>query len=304
MVQRWNSWFGTIFQRTTFSPKASSRDTMILPAVTALPADNEVAAPPTPTGLQFYGRPVDDARYRLHVSAGLDREGGIWGRFGWAITVNGKRVLCLFALPVPGLYSTPAMRIAETDQEKRRNHILRAACYLLRVRPESQRATLTLPVDPRQTRSYSIPGRYQYTGDGNSFANIFINDVTRVLHCELPNNPDRTLVRDMYDWLASDGITPTYGWQALADGQAAQRAADEGRVVVMFRIADVRDERRRMVFDDHVALVVPTGDTPVKVVAGVTWPRVAQAGRVCGTQVESFSTFSEDASRLRFFSHA
>jgi len=135
-------------------------------------------------------------------------------------------------------------------------------------------------------------GTPRYWGQGsNTFCNIFVNDITRILHCEVPNNPRNTNVFNMWTWLEQEG--DANGWTMSTDGEEAQEFVNNGHVAVMIW----SDKKVR----DHVAIVRPgVGETE----NGVYYPRVAQAGRLISPDMNSKDSFGHLSTELlRFYLH-
>jgi hypothetical protein len=195
--------------------------------------------------------------------------------FKWATGGSGnKRILQLLGMP-DAPYSTPAERQATPDPLR----IRQAIDYLF--------ATATGLPRPDGILRYR-------PFNGITFCNIFVNDVTRILHAEIPNSPPNTSVGQMRRWLEQNGAAN--GWQELVsiEGDQAQDFVNTGHVAVMLWS---RDE-----VSDHVALVRP-GNAKVDP-QGRVWPRIAQAGSVVIRDRDSQQSFGHlSANSLRFWLH-
>jgi hypothetical protein len=205
----------------------------------------------------------------------LDPGNGTQWRRSWAWARGGggnNRILKLLATP-DAPYSTPQMRNgapANTFVEQTINYLA-----------------------PETTNRYAPI----LDGDGDlltTFCNIFVNDATRVLWCEIPNNPANTVVGFMRQWLDQSGGAA--GWTKTTDGNAAQNHANNGHVAVMIWSKGTAS--------DHVALVRPgTGEAH----GSVFFPRIAQAGKVVSSDISSHVTLgfvvSQDSTALAFYLH-
>ncbi|HEX2618807.1 MAG TPA: M23 family metallopeptidase [Phototrophicaceae bacterium] len=132
-----------------------------------------------------------------------------------------------------------------------------------------------------------------YVQSGSTFCNIFVNDATRILNCEIPNNPERTWVSYMAKWLRDNGAAA--GWTQANDGQAAQDHVNAGHVAVM-----ICSQR---LTSDHVALVRPGVG---RLVNNFFYPRVAQAGMTISSDLDSSQpvTFgSLPSNKIQFYLH-
>jgi hypothetical protein len=219
------------------------------------PAPRKLGPPPLPKAF--------NGRYRLQANEAQFR-----ARWGWVSLVDGKRCLNVIATP-NAPYSSPQQR-----KDARSTLLVENAIRYLNPKNE-----------PNGTpRYWPIPGR-------SYFCNIFVGDVTRLLHCEVPNNPAMTTVGQVLNWLQTSG--PAAGWRRAKDGKEAQDWANTGRAAVMLW--------QQGKTSDHSALVRPgKGFVDSK---GFFWPRVAQAGAVVTDDGDSYVTFrgSSDKPRDRIF---
>ncbi|MBC7871681.1 MAG: M23 family metallopeptidase [Chitinophagaceae bacterium] len=119
--------------------------------------------------------------------------------------------------------------------------------------------------------------RYWVINNSVFFCNIFVNDVTRLLHCEIPNNPANTSAPQMLRWMQSEG--EAHGWRAEDSGRDAQNWVNNGRVAVMIYVDGT---------NGHAALIRP-GEG--RAVSGRYWPRLAQAGRIVSGNIDGYEVF-------------
>jgi hypothetical protein len=219
----------------------------------AEPTDNEsdLGAPALPSAFNL--------RYRLQTDEIQFRRAWAWASGGG----GNQRWLNLIANS-NAPYSNALMRQAGTTL-----YVEDAIAYLN-------------PQDP----SKGTP-RY-WRASGTTFCNIFVNDVTRILHCEIPNNPANTSVSQMARWLTTAGVEA--GWQATVSGREAQDFVNNGHVAIM--IWSKKQGR------DHVALVRPGEGVEI---SNFYWPRVAQAGTVISPNINSHDSFGELPTELLMF---
>ena len=222
----------------------------------AEPSDDasELGAPPVPSAFNLH--------YRLQTDEVYFRR-----RWSWASGGGGnQRWLNLIA----------------TSNAPYSNALLRQAGTTLYV--EDAIAYLNPQNPPKGTPRY-------WRVSGTTFCNIFVNDVTRVLHCEIPNNPANTSVSQMLRWLKSDGIEK--GWRESSDGREAQDFVNSGHVAIM-----IWSNRQG---SDHVALVRPGEGVAIN---NFFWPRVAQAGDIVSSDLNSHDAFGKlPLSLLKFYLH-
>lgn len=184
------------------------------------------------------------------------------GPFAWDKGGGGSnRSLLLLATP-DASYSTPGERQAAPDSAR----IQQAVDYLF--------ATATGQPRPNGIRRYRPV-------NANTFCNIFVNDITRILHCEMVNNPANTTVAQMRLWLTQNGAAN--GWQEHPStaGNMAQNFVNDGHVAVMMWSNSVAS--------DHVALIRP-GQGRIDA-QGRFWPRVAQAGAIVSADLDASVSF-------------
>src|SRR5262249_24394603 len=126
--------------------------------------------------------------------------------WGWVVWSPPDRCLYLLAMD-DAPYSTPDQRRMSSNPS-----IIQAAIdYLFtEVDIDGEGQIVKMP------RINGIP-RYlpHKDSEGNitmTFCNIFVNDITRILNCEIPNNPALTNVHQMKCWL--DNHSASEGWTA------------------------------------------------------------------------------------------
>jgi Peptidase family M23 len=224
------------------------------------PADNQdvsSGAPPLPTGA------FDSDHYRLQTVEDQYRRAWAWASGG----SGNERWLNLIATPSAPYRSPdqpPATSVTKPIED--------AIEYL---KPDAA---------PNGTPRY-------WPASGATFCNIFVNDATRVLYCEIPNNPANTSVSQMFSWLENAGQEA--GWRKGTNGQEAQGWVNSGHVAVMIRSKKGRS--------DHVALVRPGQEQASQ---GFFWPRIAQAGLIVSADLNSHDSFGKfNTSEIFFYLH-
>lgn len=243
-----------------FSRNAGRSIPRAIPATRGVGVRSAIAPPPVPEAF--------NGHYELDTDNQSWRGAWKWARGGGG---NNRWMRLLAASDAP--YSTPEMRTAAHNTDA----VEQAVSYL----------------------AAETTGRYKAYRDrsGNliqTFCNIYVNDATRVLHCEIPNNPANTVVKFMLDWLKQDGGAA--GWTRTTSGKDAQDHVNAGHVAIMLWSKNQPA--------DHIALVRPgTGSDQ----NGAHWPRIAQAGSTVASDISSFATFSgvweQDKSALAFYLH-
>jgi len=147
------------------------------------------------------------------------------------------------------------------------------------------------PVTPRKTCG-TLPGRTpeiyeaiidQFNvenaprykpGNGATYCNIFVWDVTRALCCEIPHwkGPRELTANNLVDWL--DGPGNEHGWYKVSDVMAGM-SAERGSPTIAVA--------RNLKGHGHIAMLVPAHNQP-----GL-W--VAQAGLKCARRMPLATAF-------------
>lgn len=193
----------------------------------------------------------------------------------WATNEANRSLFLLAMADAP--YNTPEERLANPDPAR-----LEAAIEYLFTEMKADGST--------QLRQDGIR-RYR-PKPGQTYCNIFVNDVTRILYCEIPNNPMPTNVKNMRLWLDNEGAAA--GWRELPSGEEAQQWANDGHVAIMLQ------NGTRAKKSDHIALVRPgVGQLDDN---NQRWPEVAQAGSIVGMDVQSRAVFT-DTANIHFYGH-
>jgi hypothetical protein len=193
---------------------------------------------------------------------------------GWARGVGNERTLHLLAME-DAPYSTPEERLANPNPAR----IEQAITYLF--------------TDELGELTEKGIRRYRPTTNA-TYCNIFVNDVTRIFHAEIPNNPANTSVGQMQKWLSDRG--KANGWTEHDEeaGQEAQQWVNAGHIAIMIW--------SKRIASDHIALVRPgdgQGDTN-----GLYFPRIAQAGSIVSADLDSQKSFGDLSKKsLRFYFH-
>ncbi|MEO8391793.1 MAG: hypothetical protein ABI700_02270 [Chloroflexota bacterium] len=243
-----------------FASNTDSENVRTLPPAQSPVTFNGPGAPPLPDAFNHqYELQLDTAQFR--------------SAWRWARGSGSGRWLELLATP-DAPYSSPDMRTATPSPK----YVEEAIRYLA----------------PGTTQRY-IPASDR---DGKiiaTFCNIFVNDATRILYSEIPNNPSNTTVHFMLQWLEQQGAAA--GWRKTLSGEEAQNHVNDGHIAIMLWSSGQPE--------DHVALVRPGQGNQVD---GFYWPRVAQAGAIVTGDVSAYSIFrwvwQRDSSKLAFYLHA
>ena len=128
-----------------------------------------------------------------------------------------------------------------------------------------------------------------YDGDGRreTFCNVFLNDVTRALGCEIPRRIESKWMtaNDQIDWLRAHGGSAGWIERKHNDSALLAAVASGAPAVVTWRA---------LTGSGHVALIVPT--PPNK-----TGRFVAQAGVICSPALPLKLAFGKR--EVQYFTH-
>jgi len=200
---------------------------------------------------------------------------------------TGARILRVIGMTEDNLYSTPDQR-STTRYPKL---IQQAINYLF--------TNVWISGSGEKNIKFMKNGipRYRPQADGTmTFCNIFVSDITRILHCEIPNNPEVTDVNSMKRWLLKVGRK--FAWSDPLLINSAKELQDEvnhGKVVIMLRSGENPNHQ------DHVALVRPGAG---QLHNDVFYPTIAQAGSKVTSNIDSWKIFNKfKPDEILFFKH-
>ncbi|GEM_PF-5909416 len=210
--------------------------------------------------------------------------------WSWVRGTGFQRTLFLIGMQEEDLYSTPAQRNTAQNPQL----IERAVTYLFTAATLNHSGELVIQFFQNGIKRYEP---FQINNGGiMTFCNIFVNDVTRILHCEIPNNPNNTDVHQMKSWLQSTGNQKGWSVKSIQEAEAVQDWVNQGRVAIMLSSGAAADP------SDHIALVLPgDGEHDFN---GQLWPNVAQAGLIVSPEMNSRDSFGGlPQGNIQFFLH-